>query len=134
MKKLVILTGILLCGNISKSQNFNCQAGVGQLEGVVAWKGKKLSSSATEDPSNGTMTFKVTCDRTIDGTCFYADNGRSDTIVKKICEGIMNPNISNVNLYDEFHQRLYSGTLQAYLDNPVAADQLWIREYTFYFK
>lgn len=135
MRKIfLIITSVIFTGSIVKAQAPNCQPGVGQLAGVIAWKGKKLSSTATEDPSSGTMTFKITCDRTVEGTCFYADNGQKDTIEKKVCEGVMNPSVQNVTLYDEFHVPIHTGTLHAYWDNPATDSPLWIREYTFYFE
>lgn len=135
MKKIImIVTAGFLTLSFLKAQNINCQTGVGQLAGVIAWKGKKLSSSSSQGPSNGTMTFKVTCDRTVDGTCFYFDDGQRDTVVKKVCEGVMIPSIPNVTLYDEFHQIIHSGTLHAYWENPIGNSPLWIREYTFHFQ
>ena len=109
------------------------------MGGTIAWIGKKLSSSASSDPSNGTMTFKIICDRTVEGVCFYADNGSSDTIERKtyighlLPSGNIYPVLPNFKLLDENMIPIVTGTLHAYYDNMVPSYPITTREHIFNF-
>jgi hypothetical protein len=125
---------VVLAGNSLKAQISNCQSGIGQLPGVIAFQGKKVKQNNWPN-QNGTTNFSIVCDRTIEGICFYyTEDGRSDTVLQKVCEGVMNPKVPNVTLYNEFHQPIFTGTLLSYWDFPETGSPLWVRNYTFQFE
>jgi hypothetical protein len=135
MKKTILMFLIVITFfNVSIAQSTSCQPGVGQLSGVIEYRGKKVDFGRHDDPSTGRTVFSWKCDRQIDAICGYIENGRSDTIIQKVCEGVMNPNIQNVTIYNELHQPIFTGTLHSYWDNSVTGSSMWVREYVFYFQ
>ena len=107
--------------------------------GVIAWDGKKIRTDAWSDPSGGTMVFKIICDRQVEGVCFYADNGSSDTIHKKtftedLPSGVITPSLPFLTLKDENGQVIHTGTLHSYWNNMIIGEPVTTREFSFYFE
>lgn len=139
--KLVLFIALIIGASESKAQS---SIDIGNewdqtIGGVIAWDGKKMRTTMYSDPSGGTMIFKIICDRQVEGVCFYADNGSSDTLHKKsfrgiLPSGVINSSIPELKLRDENGQVLHTGKLHSYWNNMIIGQPVTTREYRFYFE